>query len=37
MYYDTYTIIQFKDFCNKHNVKNTFANFIVWKDKYRGK
>lgn len=21
----------------RDNVKNTFANFIVWKDKYRGK
>ena len=34
---DVYTLNQFKDFCKRHNVKNTFANFIVWKDKYRGK
>ena len=29
MYCDVYTLNQFKDFCNRHNVKNTFANFIV--------
>lgn len=34
---DKYTLIQFKDFCSKYNVKDTFANFIVWKDKYKGK
>lgn len=37
MFCDLKTLFDFKDFCREHNVKNTFANFIVWKDKYRGK
>lgn len=34
---DWKTFYDFKIFCRDHEVKNTFANFIVWKDKYRGK
>ena len=37
MYCDWNTFYAFKCFCKDNNIKNTFANFIVWKDKYRGK
>lgn len=37
MYCDSFTLIKFKEFCEKHKVKNTFANFIVWKDNFRNK
>ena len=35
MLLDKTVLNEFKEFCKKNKVKDTFANFIVWKDKYR--
>lgn len=37
MLLDKTVLNEFKEFCKKNKVKDTFANFIVWKDNYRGK
>lgn len=28
-------LLEFKKFCEDRNINPTFANYIVWKDKYR--
>ena len=37
MVLDNIVLSEFKEFCKKNKVKDSFVNFIVWKDNYRAK